>query len=187
MIKQLSYVLITVGTIGASICAARTQPEIEGWQNMWQIQTPAFVGFLIMMIIGILFSKLRTNPLLELTQEESKPPLDDYLNSAKLKLNELSNSLATMNTHDIYKQLDTITDKHIEPFLSQREFIIEQYGMAQYAVIFTPYAQAERYLNRAWSAAVDGYKDESAEYIKRSIPLLTESVNLLKPLLHPEE
>lgn len=184
MINKLSYVLLFIGTIGASITVARTQPEIEGWQSLWQINTAAFSVFLLMMITGIVLSKFKSNPLLEIDNEKPLPPLDEFLNNAKNQLTALSNQVDDFSTKEIYQKLDFITQDNIEPFLMNRDFLIREYGMSNYALVFTPFAQAERYLNRAWSAAVDDYKEESVTYINRAIPLLSESIDVLKPILH---
>lgn len=189
MLKKLSYVLIVIGTIGASICAAKTLPNQEGWQSAWQVHTVMFAGYIVMMAAGILFSRIKSNPLLEIHAEtETKTPsIQTYLTQAQMQLKALDSKTGSLSTQELYLSLGKIMEETLEPFVEKRGDLIDQYGMAKYALVFTPFAQAERYLNRAWSAAVDGYKEESTEYLSRSLPLLLETNDILKQLLQPSE
>lgn len=189
MLKKLSYVLIVIGTIGASICAARTNPDAEDWQSIWQIHTPMFLFYIMMIIVGVLFKRIKANPLLDYNPETSNETaaILEHLSQAHTRLKELNTKVKPLSTNEIYQSIGTIIEETIEPFVSGREQIIELYGMAKYALVYTPFAQAERYLNRSWSAAVDGYKDESVEYLSRSLPLLQETHDILKRLFHPND
>lgn len=50
-------------------------------------------------------------------------------------------------------------------FAEGRNVIAHRFGTPAYAEVMTEFASGERYLNRAWSAAADGYVDE----VERSI------------------
>ncbi len=177
MNKQVSYVLMIAGTVGASITAARTLPNEPGWESTWQINTGFFVFSLAVLTVGVMISRIKDKPLLDVdseTQEDSSIP-DRFLLDAKSELQSLFQQSGELSTHELYQKLGTIMQNHLQPFEENRQHIIDKYGMGKYALVMTPFAEAERYLNRAWSAAVDEHKEESVTYIERAVPSLQEA------------
>lgn len=58
---------------------------------------------------------------------------------------------------------DCIDDRCVAPlaeFADARMAIAHRHGMASFAELMSDFAMSERYINRAWSAAADGYLDE---------------------------
>ena len=69
------------------------------------------------------------------------------------------------------KLRDWIDDKlrnDLRRFADARESMVHLFGLQAYADIMSSFAAAERYLNRVWSASVDGYIDECHAYIGHS-------------------
>jgi hypothetical protein len=64
-------------------------------------------------------------------------------------------------------------------FADNREAIANRFGPLAYAEVMTEFASGERYLNRAWSAAADGYVDEVADCIQHADGFLREACELL--------
>ena len=64
-----------------------------------------------------------------------------------------------------------IDDECVEPladFANARQALVKRFGMTIYADVMTEFASAERFLNRAWSAAADGYVDEVEDCLDRA-------------------
>ncbi|MFG0331233.1 MAG: hypothetical protein ACF8PN_15205 [Phycisphaerales bacterium] len=68
----------------------------------------------------------------------------------------------------------------LEDFADRRGELLQRVGMARYAEIMDPLAEAERYLNRAWSAAVDEVTDESVDSLATAEPALERAVKRLE-------
>jgi len=57
-------------------------------------------------------------------------------------------------------EIDKLFRDDLSNFVDARESMIPRLGMQAYADIMSSFANAERTLNRAWSASADGYVDE---------------------------
>lgn len=88
---------------------------------------------------------------------------------------ELAGRVDSMSGEEIRGALDPLFDQYGQPFVEGREVITSTYGGATFAQIMGPFASAERRLNRSWSAAVDGYLEESQEQLKAAVPYLREA------------
>ncbi len=79
-------------------------------------------------------------------------------------------------------QLDAIVDRlgeaqktHLADFVDARPRLIAKLGMSGYAELMDRFAAAERQINRAWSAAADGYLAESVRCLRNAPPMLAEA------------
>lgn len=78
--------------------------------------------------------------------------------------------------------LRCIDDQCTEPFSSfadARSSLVRKFGMKVYADVMTEFASAERYVNRSWSAAADGYVDEVKASLLRANLHLQKAKELL--------
>lgn len=76
-----------------------------------------------------------------------------------------------------------IDDECAEPFsefAESRQALVKRFGMKVYADVMTEFASAERYVNRSWSAAADGYVDEVASSLNRADGHLQQAQLLLR-------
>ena len=95
------------------------------------------------------------------------------------------------------RDLDGITDEHarntriievigdlnavqVAAIVDQRNVILGKMGMGGMASFMDRFAIAERAMNRAWSAAADGYIEESEECLTRAIEAIPEAQAKLK-------
>lgn len=67
-------------------------------------------------------------------------------------------------------------------FVEARESIAHACGMQAYAEIMSHFAAGERYLNRVWSCAADGYIDEAHTFVSRSYRQFEEARAKLRAL-----
>jgi hypothetical protein len=83
----------------------------------------------------------------------------------------------SMECEQIHTQLDPLFVRYGQPFIDHREVLRSAFGGVGFAHIMGPFASAERRLNRAWSAAVDGYVDEAREQVAAAGPYLHETLD----------
>jgi hypothetical protein len=175
--KITAFLLITLGTIGAAIAVARTDPSVEGYVGTWQINTPLTVLSLLVMGIGIGIQKRgeRSAAAREGTAtgriEEVQKALDQLLQD----VTRLNADMEKLDLDELYQGLDRVIADPVFRFVQNRGAISFLFGMGEYGRIMGSFAQAERYLNRAWSAAVDGYRDETVAYVQRALPPIKEA------------
>ena len=93
--------------------------------------------------------------------------------------NQLGNEIPNMAPSKITKFVDDVLADDFRSFAENRESIIPKFGLTVYADIMTNFAAGERYVNRAWSAAADGYVDEAANCIDHANTLLTGALSEL--------
>lgn len=79
-------------------------------------------------------------------------------------------------------RLDAIVDRlgeaqktHLAAFVDARPRLIAKLGLAGYAELMDRFAAAERQLNRAWSAAADGYLAEATRCLSNVPGMLAEA------------
>jgi hypothetical protein len=79
-------------------------------------------------------------------------------------------------------QLDAIVERlgdaqktHLADFVDARPRLIAKLGMSGYAELMDRFAAAERQINRAWSAAADGYLAESMRCLHNAPSMLAEA------------
>ena len=79
--------------------------------------------------------------------------------------------MASQKNYDPAKVLNQIDNECAEPlseFANARQALIRRFGMSVYAEVMTEFASAERYINRCWSAAADGYVDEIRDCLQKA-------------------
>lgn len=180
--KYLSYFLMTIGTIGAACAVAKSDPTLKGWESTWQVQTAWFLISLVIMLAGIFLKRFanKQKSSSSQSQDESVTNLVNYVQSLVHDVTILKTNLMDMDLESIYKRLDETLSEPLQSFIDHRTILIDRYGMGTYGIIMTPFSQGERYLNRAWSASVDGYTDETVSYIQKALPFFQETLTLLE-------
>lgn len=83
-------------------------------------------------------------------------------------LQQLKKSQAEMRPSEMVTFIDDQLADGLREFADAREAIIPQQGLHHYADIMTQFAAGERAINRAWSAAADGYVDEVEICLERA-------------------
>ena len=108
-------------------------------------------------------------------------------------------ALETIRTtlDSLRRDLDGITDEHarnariievigelnavqVAAIVDQRNVILGRMGMGGMASFMDRFAMAERAMNRAWSAAADGYVEEAEECLARAIETIPDAQAKLK-------
>jgi hypothetical protein len=75
-------------------------------------------------------------------------------------LGQLQRDLDQSPPSKILAAIDQQCSQPLADFAEARQALSHRYGLKHFAAVMTDFALAERYINRAWSAAADGYLDE---------------------------
>ena len=156
--KIIGYLLLTASAVAASIFAART-PVIAG----------PFAVSLLVMAISILI--LRRSPRSEKVAEQSNVESGVFDFSACLadvtsSLDRLVGAKEELTCEKIHRELNLLIEGPLFDFAQARNSLLTTFGFASYARVIAEFTRGERIASRAWSAAVDGYLQESISALK---------------------
>jgi hypothetical protein len=152
MIQIISIFLIALFLFAATIFAAGEQVNWIGFS--------AAASFLALSIFGSKFLKTRQiknhNSVLKQNKDAFKSTLEETIKLC----DNYSNSISQNDLSELEKNF-TMVLPDIEKI---RSVLMEQLGTAKYVELISIYAKAERKINRAVSALMDGYVNESKKY-----------------------
>lgn len=158
--KALGYLLLCAGfLLGAYATALDTQ------LTNWNIFVPA----LSMALAGVFMIKRETrgHARSEEVLTVNRTVLRESLEIIVARLQPLIAEHAESRT-DLPAEIDKNFRNELRRFADARESLIHLYGLQAYADIMSDFAAGERYLNRVWSAAADGYAEEAATYLGKA-------------------
>jgi len=107
--------------------------------------------------------------------ESNLDTIRDSLESLRSKARRLDQQVGKLAPSKISAFIDDELADDFRAFADGRECMIPRFGLTVYADVMTHFASGERYMNRAWSAAADGYVDEAATCIQQSIGFLDDA------------
>ncbi len=101
------------------------------------------------------------------------------------RLDELTKDLERATSTDekleaIVRRIGNIQRDDVPAFVADRPALVNRLSLAGYAELMDNFAGMERQLNRAWSAAADGYLDEAMTALQNAQPLLLQTLQKLK-------
>lgn len=161
-------VLLAVGFFAAAFAAVY---RLEDPDNKW-MTVPWWLYFsaLAIGIVGIVFIR-KKGPPSEEDDKKSEAGVDilrSSLTTLNQNINELAKTQEDRSPNEIVQYID---DKLTDPFgefADSRKAMVDQFGLQVYADVMTQFASGERFTNRAWSAAADGYVDEVRSSLERA-------------------
>ncbi|MBD3276163.1 MAG: hypothetical protein GF372_12680 [Candidatus Marinimicrobia bacterium] len=173
--RYLGYVLITVSFL---VCSYLTV------LNEFAVNWVLFIPFLLVGVAGVAMARISTRREAESEDVVTKNigSLRTSLENVVTNIRQLNEDKSNINVYDLPQQIDSIFLDDLNTFVDARESIGHAYTLQDYADIMSHYAAGERYLNRVWSAAADGYIDESHTYIGRAQTQFEEANERLKAL-----
>lgn len=159
--QKIGLLLITIGFLGGCMVAVMDQKQVD-----WTYFGPAFaVGILGVVLVQIGRRRAATHvETLSSNIEELKSSLAKIVEN----ITALDSSKHEADVYDLPKSIDEKFPADITRFVDARESMIHVFGVQTYADIMSDFAAGERYLNRVWSAAAEGYIDEAHTYLGRS-------------------
>lgn len=160
--KNLGFLLIAVGFLVGSIVAVQTSENT--------VDPKTFLPAFAVAVLGVVLARVGARA--EAREAGQLNVNFDILGSS---LDGIVNSFPKLDVHveagDPYAVHETL-DRHfredLTAFADARQSVAHLFGLTEYAAVMNDFAAGERYLNRVWSASIDGYIDEVTEYVGRA-------------------
>ena len=171
--RHLGLVLITVGFVGGSLVAVLDRTSID-----WTY----FVVFLAISVIGVVVVQVAMRrEKMDVTRTQANfEVLHQSLGAIVDNLSSLDVDKESLDVYDLPRRLDHTFRADILAFADARESIAHSCGVQAYADVMSHFAAGERYLNRVWSCAADGYVDEAHEFVTHSHDQFTAALEKLR-------
>lgn len=173
-------VMLWAGFLGGSFF---TVLNLENKDAPWSTITwLPYLGCAAIGVVGVVILRLEKASLSS-EKAASAALIDDLKNSLAVAADQASmlvKQLNEMTCEDVLEFIDNECVPHMNEFADGRETIIERADMAAYAAVMTEFASGERYLNRAWSEAADGYVDEVVDSANHAANFLAAAVEKLR-------
>jgi hypothetical protein len=159
--RHLGLALIALGFLGGCLIAVLDPAEIA-----WGYFVPALVlGIAGVILVQLSIKREATGGgMLESNIEDLAAALAKLVTASRA----LEQEKLTIDLFDIPARIEASFPEDINAFVEVRDAMTHTWGTQVYGEIMSHFAAGERYLNRVWSAASDGYIDEAHEYIGRS-------------------
>ena len=152
-------------------------PE-DGWHLIpWGWYGASFVVCLVgVVLIRVSRAAIQSDPQQHLSSSEE---LLNALQEAANKTGRLATLTEQLPPSKITATIDHEIADHLREFADGRDRITAEFDLDTFADVMSPFAAGERAVNRAWSAAADGYVDEAAICLNRGHLMLQEAHRIL--------
>ena len=160
--KALGLLLITLGFLAGALVAAQTEENEVDWTRFLPGAALGAVG------VGLARAGVKRETQAVGAVSANVENLREALDRVVDKIRKMDDEKAAMNPYDAHGRIDALFREDLTVFADARESIGHRFGLSAYADVMNEFAAGERYLNRVWSASVDGYIDEVQEYVGRA-------------------
>jgi len=167
--RKLGYLLITIGFLAGALAATVDQQKVS-----WGY----YIAALLAGAVGI--ALVRSG---EWQESRAEGKLTSNIQSVEASLSRIVENMTRLNSekqsinpYDVRHRIDELFAEDLTTFVEARQSIAHVHGLSAYADVMSNFAAAERYLNRVWSASVDGYIDEVNTYLDKAQAQFVESL-----------
>jgi hypothetical protein len=178
MMRLMGHLLLWAGFLAAAFASVC---RLENADSKWQ--TIPWVWYGLSMIVGIVGIVLLRNANLEADADDERTGVEYSVVQRSLDtVASIVSGLSETRPQIPSEVLRCIDDQCAQPlsdFADARQALVKRFGLKVYADVMTEFASAERYVNRTWSAAADGYVDEVAASLDRANHHLQNARELL--------
>lgn len=177
--RYLGHLLLWVGFLAAAFVSVS---QLEQAASKWATIPWGWYG--VSMGVGIIGIALLRTANRHLDADQARTDAEySVIQQSLARLAGIVEQLCENRHHVPSEVLRCIDDQCVEPlsdFAEARQALVKRYGLAVYAEVMTEFASAERYINRSWSAAADGYVDEVTASLNRANQHLKNAVASLR-------
>ncbi len=173
--KNTGFLLLAAGFLAAAYATA-----LDTAATNWALFIPAaFAG-----IIGVVLVKRQSRGAARSEQvlSANRTELNESLGNIVSSLEQMGEAGDSISTADLRAEIDTRLREDLRRFADARESLIHLFGLQPYANVMSDFAAGERYVNRVWSASIDGWVDELEEYLGRALEQFTDAQAKIKAL-----
>lgn len=157
--KGFGYFLIVAGFLAGAFSTALDVENVD-W-TMFVVAAVAGVGGLIM-VKRAASAHARSDSVLEVNRNELRESIQNIVRDIEGLSYGEDEGVTLRDDIDLKLRTD------LRRFADARESMVHLFGLQAYADIMSSFAAGERYINRVWSAAADGYGAESKAYLKKA-------------------
>lgn len=165
--RLLGHLVLWVGFLAAAFFSVS---RMEQTDNKWA--TIPWVWYAVSMAVGIVGIVLLRAATRQAEDDHEKTDAEySVVRQSLTRVSEIVDRLSNQSHYDPADVLRRIDDECTEPFdefAEARHALVKRFGLQVYADAMTEFAAAERYVNRSWSAAADGYVEEVAASLQRA-------------------
>lgn len=108
-------------------------------------------------------------------QRGSIAQAQEAVRRAPEELRALSEAAVALPIAELAARLDAFARRNFDPVYEAQEALVASQGFAKYAAHTGPWANGERMVSRAWSAATDGHRPEAVASIREAMPHFEEA------------
>ena len=180
--KVVGQVLLWAGFFGAAFLTV-LKTEVDG--SKWS--TVPWLGYVIFMAVGIAgVVLLRIASAASETNsqrvEAEYSTVTDSLNALLDRIASLREQLGSLKPLEIVDFIDGQLAEPFANFADARNALTRRFGLQGFADVMTQFASGERFVNRSWSAAADGYVNEVASSLERAEGHLIKANELIQQM-----
>lgn len=130
-------------------------------------------GYLISAVVGICGAFLirrstHTEIESDVHRQAGLDQLVATLQSLNLQIDRLVEALPQLAPEETVAWIDTHCSPLCTDFAESRDLMKRAFGLDGFAAVMSDFASGERFLNRVWSAAADGYMEEAWRSLRTS-------------------
>ena len=154
-------------------------PPSDGWHLIpWVWYLISAAGCVVGIVL--LFKSRKSDAEKSQKSKSSLAQIQTSFGRLISNINQLASETDTIPPSHIVKRIDEQLADDFRVIADGRDNITAEYGLDVFADVMTQFAAGERSINRAWSAAADGYMDEAETCIKRSRELISNARSVLQ-------
>ncbi|MDG2186484.1 MAG: hypothetical protein P8K79_12460 [Mariniblastus sp.] len=170
----LGQILLWGGFLSGSLATVLNLEKKIAWST---IPWGWYIGSVIICIIGIVLLRIGKKSAAE-SSHESTASLAEIRASVVNLINhteQLRGQMDEMAPSEMVAFIDDVLAPDFYTFAEGRNAITAEMGLQKFADVMTHFSAGERAINRAWSAAADGYVDEATTCVKRGLAMLHDA------------
>lgn len=155
--------------------------DFDRWDMRWYaIGSIAVLGLGAFIVKGQTRRQIRAAAAASATDTSRGPTPEAALETIRTSLDALRRDLDALPDADarmakIIEVIGELNAVQVAAIVDQRNVILGRRGMGGMAAFMDRFASAERAMNRAWSAAADGYIEEAEECLTRAIAAIPDA------------
>ena len=157
--KGLGYFLLVAGFLAGAFATALDVDNVN-W-TIFVIAALVGVGGLIA-VKRAASAHARSDSVLEVNRNELRESIENIVRDIEGLSYGDDEGVTLRDDIDLKLRTD------LRRFADARESMVHLFGLQAYADIMSSFAAGERYINRVWSSAADGYGAEATTYLKKA-------------------
>ena len=172
-------ILLWVGFLSGSLA---TVFNLENVEDPWAtIHWPWYIVSAVICVLGIVAIRMSKKSISAESVESAAQfeTLPRTIKQLRTKVAELKKLQDQLRPSEIVKFIDDSLMDDLREFVDSRQAIVTHAGLHSFADVMTQFSAGERAINRAWSAAADGYVDEVAICLDRADTFFERTQQLL--------